>query len=448
MSLRWIGGCALALVLGAGTVGAQDESARRDLLSPLQHVNLASGGGWWLAVAGQARWRGESWTGYNFGAPATADPNDAYSLGRFFLSLDLHAGNALRVLVEGKSSLASDRTLVGGRRTSDEDALDLHQGYAEVTIPGTGAATVQLRAGRQELILGRERLVSQSDWSNARRTFDGVTGRLAVGGWSVVGIGAAPVLVQSYAFNRRDPHTLLYGAYASNPKVASHVGLDLYWLGLERDSVTINGTTGRERRQTFGTRLFGAAGAVGADYEADLTWQVGTVGAASIGAWQGATLVGYTLAGVPAARFYVGVDYASGDATPGGRVGTFNELFGTAHRYHGYMDVNGGQNLLDLSAGASLKWRGVTAVALDAHHFDRASRSDAFYSATLAVTRAAGSGLAGHLGDELDLTCRYPAGRHMLLMAGVSRYFPGAFVRQTGSSRSITYTYFSSQLTL
>ena len=448
MGRQVFGVCAIALLLTSGKAAAQEGPAHQDIFGQLQKVGLTADGGWWLAVAGHARWRAESWTGYNFGAPATANPNDTYSLGRFFLSVDVHAGTAFRLLVEGKSSIASDRTLLGGRRTSDVDALDLQQGYAELTLPPVGGATTQLRVGRQELPLGRERLVSASDWSNTRRSFEGATGRLLAGPWSVIGMVVAPVTVQSYAFNHRDPHTLLYGAYATDPKATAHLGLDLYWLGLRRDSVAINGTSGREDRQTFGARLWGAERGAGLDYEAELASQAGTVGRERIGAWLAAGQAGFTFRAALAPRVYVGADYASGDAAPGGSVGTFNELFGTAHRYHGYMDVNGGQNLVDWKAGVSLKWRGVTGVALDWHHFDRASRSDAFYSATLAVTRSAGSGLARHLGDELDVTGRYPMGRHLLVMAGYSHYLPGAFVRQTGTSRGINYTYFSTQFTL
>ena len=448
MGRHWVGGLMLALSLRTGTAGAQDAIAHRDFLAHLQRVSIAADGGWWLAVAGHARWRAETWTGYNFGAPATANPNDAYLLGRFFLSADLHAGSALRLFAEGKSSIASDRTLVGGRRTQDEDALDLQQGFAELTLPRVGQASEQLRVGRQELALGRERLVSTSDWSNTRRTFEGATGRVAAGRWSVIALVVAPVLVQSYGFNHRDPHTLLYGAYASAPKLAARAGLDLYWLGLRRDSVTINGTTGREDRQTLGARLWGNASAGSPDYEVDLAGQVGTLGQERIGAWQAAGQAGYTFPAALGPRVYVGADYASGDAAPGGSVGTFNELFGTAHRFHGFMDVDGGQNLMDWKAGASLQWRGVAALAIEWHNLERASRGDAFYSATLAVSRAPGSGRALHIGDELDLTGRYPVGRHVLLVAGYGHYFPGAFVRQTGASRAINYSYLSTQFTL
>jgi len=439
---------ALIAIAAAGRAGAQESLSRKDFLASLQRVGLDADGSWWLSVAGHARYRGEGWHGYSFGGPATADPNDSYSLGRFFLSVDVHAGNTFRALVEGKSSIASDRTLVGGRRTSDEDALDLQQAFVELTVPA-GPARLSVRAGRQELALGRERLVTSGDWNNTRKTFEGFTGRLAVGNWAVQGLFVAPVIVQSYAFNQRDQHTLLYGAYATNPRIADRTGLDLYWLGVRRDTVVVAATGGREVRHTVGARLWYASAAPGLDYEVETARQFGTLGAHAINAWMAAGVLGATVsAAALAPRVYVGADYASGDVAAGGRVGTFSQLFGTAHRFHGYMDVNGGQNLVDWTAGASVKWLGVTGFALDLHRFDRASRGDVFYSATLTTSRAAGSGLARHIGDELDVTVRYPFGRHVLTALGYGHYIPGLFVRQTGMSKAMDFTYLSTQFTL
>jgi hypothetical protein len=50
------------------------------------------------------------------------------------------------------------------------DNFDMHQGYAE--LGGTGAFNTRL--GRQEMILGDERLVGAVGWSNTGRSFDGV----------------------------------------------------------------------------------------------------------------------------------------------------------------------------------------------------------------------------------------------------------------------------------
>ena len=81
-------------------------------------------------------------------------------------------GRHLRVFVEGRSSLAWDRSLPGGRRASDVDTVDIWNTFVEMRFE-PGAYEVEVRAGRQELLFGGQRLVSPINWSNTRRIFDG-----------------------------------------------------------------------------------------------------------------------------------------------------------------------------------------------------------------------------------------------------------------------------------
>jgi len=51
---------------------------------------------------------------------------------------------------------------------------------------------------------------------------------------------------------------------------------------------------------------------------------------------------------------YLEFDYASGDSRPGGNVGTFNQLYPTAHSNLGYIDYIGRQNIISPSAGFTM----------------------------------------------------------------------------------------------
>ena len=44
------------------------------------------------------------------------------------------------------------------------------------------------------------------------------------------------------------------------------MSLDLYWLSADNAGVTINRTSGRERRQTLGARTWGKIGATNLDF--------------------------------------------------------------------------------------------------------------------------------------------------------------------------------------
>ena len=72
------------------------------------------------------------------------------------------------------------------------------------------------------------------------------------GEWKVSGFWSRPVPVQKYSFNDIDNHTDFYGVYGAG-KIAG-LGVDLYYLGLDRDAASFNGTGGEEERHTVGGR--------------------------------------------------------------------------------------------------------------------------------------------------------------------------------------------------
>ena len=127
--------------------------------------------------------------------------------------------------------------------------------FADVVIPLGDPATLTVRGGRQELLFGVQRLVGPSDWTNVRRTFQGVSGIVDAGGWRITPMWAELVVVDPHKFDEAAPGNKLYGVYASGAATKT-VTADVYWLGVDNASTTFNGTSGRERRQTIGGRLW------------------------------------------------------------------------------------------------------------------------------------------------------------------------------------------------
>ena len=215
---------------GAGpkfqNIRAEDSQEAREAAlyyTPLK-LNDASS----LSVGGQVRVRGEYWENWNF-----AEQNDdEFLLTRIRLHTDLRVCQGFRVYVEGISALAYDRDLPpkGGKRPIDHDALDLLNAFGDITV---GDST--LRAGRQEMSYGRQRLISPLDWVNTRRTFDGARLMNTLGGWQADLFVTRLVLVQKYEFNDGDSGQDFYGAYATHKLAATKGDLDIYLLGLDKD---------------------------------------------------------------------------------------------------------------------------------------------------------------------------------------------------------------------
>jgi len=293
------------------------------------------------------------------------------------------------------------------------------------------------------LLFGKQRLVSPLDWSNTRRTFDGISGIVRLNDWTATGFWTQFVPVEKYGFNQADAQTQLFGIYASGPILGAPLQADLYWLSLERDdNVTFNGTTGQERRHTFGGRLFGKLFDSAFDYDLEGAWQTGDVGDRNINAFMVASQVGYTFADVAMTpRLFAGFDYASGDNAAGGDVETFNQIFPLGHAYLGYIDQIGRQNIIDLSTGLTAKPCKPITLELQGHLFWRADKADGLYNAGGAAYRAAGNDNSREVGAEIDFLAKYALNPHTDVLLGYSHFFAGAFIEQTGPSDDIDFVY-------
>ncbi len=427
-------------------LSVRDPTDNPDWFDPIKFVPLTDGNNVWVSFGGHIRFRGESWSNFNFNdTPANSD---TFGLGRVFLHADIHVGSNVRFFVEGKTALSTARNLPGGRRTSDVDTADLLNAFVDVTTPLSDSSRFTLRAGRQELLFGKERLVGISAWSNTVRAFEGFSSKLQLQQWNITGFWAQPVTVSKYSFNRRDRSTDFFGVYAAGRVPRTKVGLDVYLLTLDRPQSTFNGTTGAEKRHTLGARLWGAIPHSNFDYEAEAAHQFGDVGSSGISAGTVMGQVGYRFAKLPMSpRLYTEIDYASGDKQSGGDVQTFNPLFPTAHAVLGFADVTGWRNVIDLIHGVTLKPLPKVTVDFSTHNFWRANENDALYNSGGAVFRAGAPGSPRRVGFETDLLLRYAYRRHADFGFGYTHFFPGKFVELTGPANNLIFTYLWAQYT-
>ncbi len=416
-----------------------DRSHTGDCFDPIKFIPLNADGSIWLSLGGGVRGRHESFANFNF-APQN---DDTYFLYHLLLHADLHITKFVRVFVEGIDAEHSTRDLPGGLRTTDVNAPDLNQGFIDLNLPFSGGS-MTLRGGRQSFAFGKQRLVSPLPWGNAYRHWDGFTAILDTHGWNATGFWSEFAPVNKYEFDEPDGQTKFYGLYVTHGKPVDPIAVDLYFLGLDKqDSVTFNRTTGPEERYTIGGRLFGSSH--GFDYEVENAFQFGQVGSGDVGAWMIATEGGYTFNLPLAPRLWLGFDYASGDDSAGGDVGTFNQLFPLGHAYFGYIDAIGRQNIVDIHPGVSVKCGEKLTVRTEGHFFWRAEAADALYNAGGGVVRPGAPGTSKDVGSEIDVVASYRFNRNFDIEAGFSHFFAGKFIKQTGPDEDINFFYLQTQ---
>jgi hypothetical protein len=422
----------------------KDPARPRDPFDRVKFMPLTKSGGAWITLAGQGRIRQEYYREFQFGASQPSQ-SDGYLLSRIRLSADFHAGSHLRVFAEAKSALTTHRTLTGGDTATYVDTLDLQNGFVDLMAP-VGKTRVTLRVGRQELLFGTQRVVGPSDYLNVRRSFQGVSASVQAGAWTITPFWAELVLVEQHMFNNAAPGRQLFGTYATRQS-GSHAGLDLYWLDVTNSAASFNGTTGRERRHSVGGRAWRDEKPGHTDFEVEAAAQFGSVDREDARASMASLNGGYTFATRLSPRLFGTFDFASGDATPGGRVGTFDQLFPTNHAYLGNTDYVGRQNIVSTSGGIAVKPSAKLSLMCLQYAFWRASVHDGLYDSSGSLLRqGAGSG-ARYIGVETNVVATYRFDQHWLAYASWNRFVPGGFVSATGASEISDFSYAALQFT-
>ena len=386
---------------------------------PLKYIPLGDDA--WLSTGIELRARSENYRDNLWGGADA--PDDGYLWLRALPYADLHVGR-VRAFVQPIAAYAAGVAPAAG--PVDQTRVDLLQGFGEVDL-----GPVTLRAGRQMLSLGTERLVGTRYGPNVPLAFDGARADVAIGKAKVSLLAVRPVQARPGTFDDRTSDSkALWGAYGVLP------GFDLYYLGYRNDLARFGGVSGREERHSFGLRSHGTRG--------DWHWNVegvaqfGRFGRDRIAAWTLGTEVGRSFPDAPlkpdaTLRFNV----VSGDGKPGnGTLGTFNALFPKG-KYFGELSPVGPTNIVSLNPRVSATLAKDISASFAGMAYWRYSRADGVYDIPGNLIRASGDSRARFIGKEAEATIAWQATAELELSASLSAFVPGAFIRETSPGKTI-----------
>lgn len=388
-----------------------DPTRANDFWDGVKYIRLGDDwhglGAPYVSFGGELRERFETYSNPNFGIKAP--PHDAYLLQRLLVFGDLHLNDYVRGFVQlGSMQRLGVR---GVASTTDIDQLDLMQGFVDLRVPTPLGDAPTLRGGRQEVLLGFQRLVAVREGANVRRDFDGFRLSDAWNGASIDVLALRPVTPAIGSFNDNpNSNQGLWGTYATVP-IWGGLKADLYWLGYENDKAKFRGVTGEERRQSFGTRLFGTAN--GWDWNEEAVLQVGSFRDYDIRAWMFASIVGYTFPGVAwTPRIGLEANASSGDNPRTSTIGTYNGLYPRLP-YFAETSLLVPSNVHDVRPVVSFKpVHDVTVVA----GFDslwRTSTHDALYGNGMVAYPGTAKARGGWVGSETSLDIRWRPDQHL-----------------------------------
>lgn len=400
-----------------------------------------------VAFSGQIRTRTEFRNGQ--GTPLSKDAapafftsqrtrlNVGYTGHRFKIFTSLQD---VRVWGQDASSL--------NRITADAyDGLMMHEAWAEISLVDTGRVVknFSVKIGRQELVYDDVRLLGNLDWLQQARRHDAALLKFEHRGWTAHA---------GFAFNQnaeRKSGTVYNGVPTGYP--ASTNGMASHYKSMQFVYVARKLTFGTASilalkddfsrfsfapadtlkttplfsndvwsRFTAGANLFGASGkkvtfALSAFYQG---------GAYREGTELNEYLLSASLRYAATSRLSLepGVDMTSGSngSDPSSRFKRFDPLYGTPHKFWGYMDYFyvadpfGPHGLVDYYVRTKLKARENLVVMADAHRFVLPE----------AITTESGEDLDKSLGTEIDLVMNYGMTKAITLEGGFSAMFTTA----------------------
>jgi hypothetical protein len=372
-----------------------------------------------------------------------------------------YTGQWFSVLAEGRSS-----STVGDARATqfeEDDPIDLHQAF--VTVGNHKEFPVSLKAGRQELSYGDERLVGAFAWNNIGRVFDAVKVRWQNSLFALEAFGSKLVLPVDDEFNEWNDYNVFSGLHITTKEIPKTL-TELYFFARNDKVGSTTANPGAfapfqvaappaRDIYTVGARFKSNPGELGNfDYTVEGAFQFGSwkrAGTAPVRpgarddheAYAFVANVGYTFAdtaGTP--RVALEYAYGSGDSNPNdGTHETFDNLYPTNHKFYGYMDFLSWQNLHDVRGIFTIKPTPRLSLAVEGHLFWLADTGDSLYNAGGAGrtggTAGAGNGFAinpaygSYVGAEVDVVAGFIINKFSSLEAGYGHFFTGDYLDQT-----------------
>lgn len=402
----------------------------QDVFDRLKRMHVGDN---WLVATGGSMWE-KYLNEYN---SRLTQRDNTYYLTRFRPWVDVWYKDQFRFFAELNVSYTAQQDLPP--LPIDESGPDIQNLFVDVKLADIRNAPLYLRAGRQELSFGSQRLVSALDWANTRRTFQGLrllrTGEKVDTDLFVV----QPVVPNANRLDSGDNNQTFAGSF-NTFRPAKGRAIDLYYLMLDNT----NGITQQGVRRspytvhTVGTRYYGSQDL---DECRTLLWdfegalQFGRRGPQDIFAGMSSAGLGMNWKKAPLnPTLWLTYDYASGDDSPNGgrRYGTFNQLFPFGHYYLGWTDLVARQNIHDLNVSLYLyptKW---WTANFQCHNFWLDNVRDGVYNAGGTLYRRDATGRASpYFGTETTVINNFHLTRRTDLMVSYAYLFGGGFLRQT-----------------
>jgi hypothetical protein len=414
-----------------------------DDLSPLQQDSLRKssyekfkmkqwGKTSYASFGGEVRYLPQNFVNEDWGDSPAREYTAFYT--RLLFHSDLRLNRAFRFFSQLNSTFANGR--VTPIRSIDENRLAVHQFFTDINF----STSLTLRAGRQELLYGSQRLISVREGPNNRLTFDAVKLMYHQRNTLLDLFYSAPVRQQLNIFDdESNRNERLWGVYLVRNNVAVLQNIDLYYLGLERTNAAFNAGVGREVRHSFGTRWWHKASQW--DYDFEAVYQIGSFANSNIQAWTTSIHTNYRVAnGKRPLTAGIKTEIISGDLHRSDEVlNTFNPLYPRG-AYFGLAALIGPANLIDIHPGIKWQMHPSVTLAADLDLFWRHTLSDGIYGPNVALIYTGEAATERFIGEQLGINAEYAPNKHLTIVPEFTWFNAGPYLKEVSTGKDVFFS--------
>ncbi len=378
-----------------------------------------------------------------WGKGFAASNEDLYLLGRFAVGATITPSKYVNFFVMGQDGRIWFHNDVKTRARGTKDTFDLRQLYADIHGK-QGDLSIAFRVGRQYLDFGGRRLVATAAWGNSVPPYDAAKLTLSSSSYKIDLFASSRVSNNyTYKFNEVKDGENLYGFYTEFSKLIPQATLQPYVFWRTQTLVTgERSDKGDSDLWTYGVRLTGKL-PHRVDYTIEEVLQRGTYSRDDISAYGMIYQIGYVLSPVKwKPRISMDLNYASGDKSrTDGKRGTFDQLYPSNHNVFGMTDQVGWRNLLHLKWSFDCVPHPKIKLLFSLSDFYLATVQDGMYASSGSLFVRNTKATSRHIGWEPDIQFDYAFTKKFSAGFGVSRLFPGEFLKQSTQGHAYTYPY-------
>jgi len=395
----------------------------------------------YLSIGGDIRYQFLKFSNEGWGE----DPDDdGYLLTRYLLHGDLHLGKQFRTFVQLQSSLANG--MEKSPSPVDENQLDLHQAFVDIVPFTNKMRTTTIRAGRQEMLFGSQRLVAVRDGPNNRQSFDAL--RLIHTTKNLRG----DLFFSHYVQSRRgifddgfQKKLVFWGAYIVRNRLPVIKNLDVYYFGIRKEKAVFDDGSGKELRHSIGSRIWNSSHSFRYDLEG--LYQFGKFNEAAIDAWTLSINAGYKFKRWRRKpELGLKTEIISGDRQYGdNKLQTFNPLFPRGG-YFGLISLIGPVNLVDIHPSVAVDFTSDLLIEADCDIFFRHRVNDGIYGPNVALIYSGKGSRRYFVGNQYSTDLIYTPNHFLSFRAELTWFKAGSFLKESGRGEDILFAAFTAGL--